>query len=347
MPTVPVSNRRRRVLWAVVAAAALLLVGGLGFVGTRATEPGRPEALRDADPVIAAAGDIACDPASRSFNDGAGRRTACRQLGVSDLLLDPAIDHVLALGDLQYHCGSKVAFQESYDRSWGRVKDKTLPVPGNHEYIAENDEPEAGARTGCEASNEGAAGYFDYFGAVAGDPAKGYYSVDVGAWHLVALNSNCSKVGGCEADSPQVQWLRADLAAHPTACTLAFFHHPRFSSGDHGSEPSLAQLWQVLYDGGVEVVLNGHEHIYERFAPQTPQGTTDDQHGIRQFTVGTGGNNHTDVVAVQPNSQVQQDKTFGVLRMTLHPTSYSWQFVPEQGTAFSDTGSAQCHDRPA
>lgn len=340
-----VDRHRRDLLWIAVAAAALLggvVAGGSGGPGrgTPATPPAR-------DPVIAAAGDIACDPGSRSFNDGAGSRTACRQLAVSELLLDPAIDRVLALGDLQYHCGSKVAFAESYDPSWGRVKDRTLPVAGNHEYLTESDEPAGGRHTGCDASNAGAAGYFDYFGAQAGNPAEGWYSVNLGAWHLVALNSNCRRVGGCDADSPQARWLRADLAAHPAACTLAFFHHPRFSSGDHGSDPDYVELWEVLHARGVDVVLNGHEHVYERFAPQTPQGTPDDRYGIRQFTVGTGGSNHTGITTVAPHSEVREDTVFGVLRLTLHATAYSWEFVPEAGATFTDTGRAECHGPPA
>lgn len=339
--------RRRGLLWGAAALGAVLVLVGVLFVTGR---PGRSDAFGGTDPVIAAAGDIACDPGSRGFNDGAGTRSSCRQFAVSDLLLDPAIDRVLALGDLQYYCGSKPAFQESYDPSWGRVKDKTLPVVGNHEYLTDTGATgtaETGTRTGCDAANEGAAGYFDYFGAVAGAPARGWYSLDLGAWHLVALNTNCSKVGGCDAASPQLQWLRADLAAHPATCTLAFFHHPRFSSGDHGSDPDYTPLWEVLHEGGVDVVLNGHEHIYERFAPQTPHGEPDARHGIRQFTVGTGGSNHTDITAVQPNSEIREAGAFGVLRMTLRPTGYSWQFAAEPGTTFTDSGAERCHDRPA
>lgn len=340
------STTSRRLLLAVISAIAVL-AGVLVVVAARGGESGQRGAPAAIDVVIAAAGDIACDPASKTFNNGEGSRSSCHQRRVSDLLLDPAIDRVLALGDTQYYCGGKVAFQESYDPSWGRVKDKTLPAVGNHEYIAENDEPENGTRTGCDAANEGAAGYFDYFGAVAGDPRQGWYSVDLGAWHLVALNTNCSQAGGCGKGSPQAKWLMADLEAHPNRCTLAFNHHPRFSSGDHGSDPDLVDLWNVLYQGGVDVALNGHEHIYERFAAQTPQGVRDDRYGIRQFTVGTGGSNHTKIASVQPNSEVREDGVFGVLKMTLHAESYSWEFVSEQGARFTDTGSADCHARPA
>lgn len=219
------STTSRRLLLAVISAIAVL-AGVLVVVAARGGESGQRGAPAAIDVVIAAAGDIACDPASKTFNNGEGSRSSCHQRRVSDLLLDPAIDRVLALGDTQYYCGGKVAFQESYDPSWGRVKDKTLPAVGNHEYIAENDEPENGTRTGCDAANEGAAGYFDYFGAVAGDPRQGWYSVDLGAWHLVALNTNCSQAGGCGKGSPQAKWLMADLEAHPNRCTLAFNHHP-------------------------------------------------------------------------------------------------------------------------
>lgn len=338
----PTRGPWRGVLVAAVAVAVLL--GGLTISATGTLSP--QSAPAGEDPAIAAAGDIACDPANDSFNNGMGGRSACRQLAVSDLLLDPGIDHVLALGDLQYHCGSKVAFQESYDKSWGRVKDRTLPVAGNHEYIAANDDPAEGGRTGCDAANEGAAGYFDYFGAAAGDRSQGWYSVDVGAWHLVALNSNCKPAGGCGPDSRQVDWLRRDLATHPAACTLAFWHHPRFSSGDHGSDEDYSAWWQVLYEQGVDVVLNGHEHIYERFAKQTPDGTPDAGHGIRQFTVGTGGANLTEITSVLPTSEIREQHTFGVLRMALHPTSYSWEFLPERGDTFTDWGSQDCHGPP-
>lgn len=340
----PQRRRRPRALLAgsVALAAAAAVAVLVAMTAVPATPGSGPSATASgADPVIAAAGDVACDPTSRSFRGGEGSGEVCRQRAVSDLLVDAGLAAVLALGDLQYYCGSEAAFRASYDRSWGRVKDITRPVPGNHEYI---DKPkDGGGATACDAGNQGARGYFAYFGAAAHEATQGYYSFDVGAWHLVALNSNCSAAGGCRAGSPQLDWLRADLAAHPQACTLAFLHHPRFSSGEHGSDPDYAPLWEVLHAAGVEVVLNGHEHIYERFAPQTPDGALDEATGIRQFTVGTGGANHTEVRTVAPHSEVREATAFGVLTMTLRPDGYDWKFVPTQGDTFTDTGTGRCH----
>ena len=223
---------------------------------------------------IAAAGDIACDPGSSSFNNGQGSGLDCRQLATSDLLVGAGYAAVLALGDIQYEDGAYSKFLASYDPSWGRVKSITKPAPGNHEYQSGN-----------------ANGYYQYFGAAAGDPAKGYYSFDLAGWHIVALNSNCSFVGGCGVGSPQEQWLRADLAAHPASCTLAYWHHPRFSSGEHGSDSTYTPFFQALYDANADLVLVGHDHDYERFAPQTASGTLDLARGIRQFVVGSGGKN--------------------------------------------------------
>jgi hypothetical protein len=276
------------------------------------------------DPVIGAAGDIACDPTSSSFNGGNGTSGNCRQKAVSDVMLNSNLTAVLALGDIQYEDGVLSKYYESYDPSWGRLKNITRPVVGNHEYLT-----------------AGASGYFTYFGVAAGDPTKGYYSYDIGAWHIIALNSNCNKVGGCGAGSTQEQWLKADLAAHPNMCTLAYWHHPKFSSGQHGSRSDYDPFWKVLYAAGVEVVLNGHDHIYERFAPQNPSGAAD-PNGIQQFTVGTGGKNHTTVDSVQPNSAARNTDTYGFLKLTLHPTSYDWQFVPESGKTFTDSGTRNC-----
>jgi acid phosphatase type 7 len=276
------------------------------------------------DPVIGAAGDIACDPTSSSFNGGNGTSSNCRQKAVSDVMLNSNLTTVLALGDVQYEDGNLTKYQQSYDLSWGRLKNITRPAVGNHEYLT-----------------AGASGYFTYFGAAAGDNTKGYYSYNVGAWHIIALNSNCSQVGGCGAGSPQEQWLKADLAANPTMCTLAYFHHPRFSSGQHGSNTSYDAFWKDLYAAGVELVLNGHDHIYERFAPQSPSAAADPK-GIQQFTVGTGGKNHTTLVSIQPNSVVRNTDTYGFVKLTLHASSYDWQFVPEPGKTFSDSGTRNC-----
>ena len=282
------------------------------------------------DPVIAAAGDIACDPASSSFNGGLGTSSSCRELYVSDLLVNAGLAAVLPLGDVQYEVGSLSQFQNSYDRSWGRVKSITRPSVGNHDYLT-----------------SGAAGYFQYFGAAAGDPAKGYYSYDIGAWHLIALNSNCSKAGGCGAGSPQEVWLRNDLAAHPSRCTLAYWHHPRWNAGQFTDDAQSDALVRALYAAGADVILAGHDHDYQRYAPQDPSGNLDTANGIRQFIAGTGGKNHMpssySFNMAKRNLEVANRDTFGVLKLTLHATSYDWQFVPEPGKSFTDSGTGQCH----
>jgi hypothetical protein len=269
-------------------------------------------------PVVAAAGDIVCQSNTPS-------PTECRHRQTSDLLVGRGFDAVLPLGDLQYNTGSLSAFQTYYDPTWGRVKGITHPVPGNHEYLT-----------------AGAAGYFAYFGSAAGDPAKGYYSFDLGAWHLIALNSNCGAVGGCHAGSAQERWLRADLAAHQAVCTLAYWHHPRFTSGSvHESDVAMRPFWQALYDQGADVVLSGHQHNYERYAPQTPAGDRDDAKGVLQFVVGTGGRSLYPFGPPQRNSIVRSDTAFGVLTMTLHPTWFGWAFLSETGATI-DSGSAAC-----
>ena len=291
------------------------------------------------DPVIAAAGDIACDPADSKFNGGVGVSNGCRQLATSDLLTSSGITGVLALGDVQYYCASYAAMLGSYDLSWGRVKAKTYPTVGNHEYLTHGG---SSPSTGCDASNTNAAGYYQYFGARAGLPSQGYYSFDIGAWHLISLNTQCSSVGGCSASSPQGTWLAADLAAHPNQCTLAFFHIPLFSSGGRASSNANG-FWQLLYAARADVILNGHDHIYERFAPQTPTGTLDAVNGIREFIIGTGGANLTSLATTAANSEVRSSSVFGVLDLTLRATGYDWQFVPEAGKTFNESGSAPCH----
>jgi hypothetical protein len=239
---------------------------------------------------------------------------------------------VLPLGDLQYNSASASQIQASYDPSWGRVKSITRPALGNH-----------------EPGN--ASGYFDYFngsGAMngpAGERGKGYYSFNIGTWHLVALNSNCASVP-CGPGSAQERWLRADLYANRNFCTLAYWHHPRFSSGHDGNNVFMQAIWSALYEGGVEVALSGHSHNYERFAPMTASGKRDKLLGVREFVVGTGGAFFTGVGSAKPNSEVRQNHTFGVLRITLRPTRYSWSFTPEAGKSFSDSGSTDCHDPP-
>jgi hypothetical protein len=236
---------------------------------------------------------------------------------------------ILPLGDLAYESGTASEFADCYDPSWGPFKARTRPAPGNHDY-----------------GTSGAAPYYAYFGANAGESRTGYYSYDLGAWHLIALNSNCSQAGGCGAGSPQEQWLRADLAAHSNSCTLAYWHHPRFSSGQHGDTPSTQPLWQALYDGGAELVLVGHDHLYERFDPMNGAGQADTAYGLRELVIGTGGRSHYSFNSIKPNSVVRNNDTYGVVRFVLRPDGYDWEFLPEAGKTFTDAGSGSCHGRP-
>jgi acid phosphatase type 7 len=267
------------------------------------------------DPTIAAAGDIACDSSTRGA-------TTCHQAATADLLAAGNFTAVLGLGDHQYPTGALIDFNAYYDPTWGRVKAKTYPTPGNHEYQTSD-----------------AAGYFAYFGDRAGPTGRGYYSFDVGSWHIISLNSEISTAAG----SPQEAWLKADLATSSQRCTLAYWHRPLFSSGPHGDNPSVKPLWDVLYATGAEVVLAGHDHDYERFAPQTPSGSADATRGIREFVVGTGGKEHYSISSTKPNSQIHNTDTFGVLQLTLHSDGYDWKFLPEAGKTFTDSGSSSCH----
>jgi hypothetical protein len=300
----------------------------------------QPATVADgADPVIAAAGDIACDSAASA---SPGR---CQEAATASLIAaGPKVSAVLPLGDLQYECGDYPNLLRFYDPSWGRFRAITHPAIGNHEYLTTR------GGSGCDPSTTvPAKGYFDYWNGAgaasgrAGDRTRGYYAYDVGSWHLIALNSNCARVGGCDASSPQGTWLRNDLAAHPGGCTLAYWHHPRFSSGEHGDDQATAPLWDALFGAGADVVLNGHDHDYERFAPQTPAGVADPAAGIREFVVGTGGRSHYRFTTVQPNSEVRNADTFGVLELTLRPQGYDWRFVPAPGGTFTDAGSGTCH----
>ena len=260
---------------------------------------------------------------------GAGDIASCSSAGdeATAALLDTIPGTVFALGDNAYDNGTPTEYANCYGPTWGRHKARTIPVPGNHDYYSLN-----------------AAGYFNYFGAAAGDPTKGYYSLDLGAWHIVVLNSNCAAVGGCGPGSNQDIWLRNDLAAHPSTCTLAMWHHPRWSSSlEHPSDMTFNQLWQDLYAYGADVVLNGHSHAYERFAPQDPSGALDTANGITEFIVGTGGESHGSNGAPIANSLARNGDSFGVLKLTLRSTSYEWQFVPQAGKTFTDSGTASCH----
>ena len=268
---------------------------------------------RRADAFLVAAGDIAdCDV------DGDE---------ITARLLDSLPGTVAVLGDAAYERGSHEEFARCYEPTWGRHRGRTRPAVGNHEY-----------------GTPGAAGYFDYFGSAAGERGKGWYSYDVGAWHVIALNSNCAQAGGCQAGSEQERWLRSDLAAHPAKCTLAYMHHPRFSSGNlHGGSPGVEPLWRALHDYGAEVVLAGHDHDYERFAPQSPGGALDSKRGVRQFVVGTGGRSLRRFGPPKPNSEARGNTALGVLHLRLRDGSYDWRFVAEPGKPFRDSGSDRCH----
>ncbi len=278
-------------------------------------------ALRSLLPVSAPAAEVLV---------GAGDVASCKNLSgawATASILETISGTIFVVGDLAYADGSVTDFAECYGPTWGRFRNRTRPSPGNHEYHTQD-----------------ASAYFAYFGEAAGQPGKGYYSYELGSWHIVVINSNCPEVGGCAAGSPQERWLRADLAAHPSACTLAYWHHPLFSSGGtHGNERAMKPIWRDLYDAGAEVVINGHDHDYERFAPQKPNGKADPARGIREFVVGTGGRNLRPFGKPLRNSEVRSDQAFGVLKLTLQRNGYEWEFVPQQGKSFRDSGRGVCH----
>jgi acid phosphatase type 7 len=297
----------------LIATLILMAVVLVAFLNSGLESASRA-AQHDQTAVLVGAGDIA------DCNDLSGAEATAK-------LLEQIPGTVMAVGDLAYPGGTKEQFENCYDKTWGRVKSRTRPATGNHEF-----------------HSSGATPYFQYFGAAAGDPKNGYYSYELGSWHIMVLNSECQDVGGCDVASRQVRWLRADLAAHPAACTLAYWHKPLFSSGNaHGNDPEMKPLWQALYEANAEVVVNGHDHDYERFAPQTPDGAADSAHGIREFVVGTGGKNHRPFAAPKPNSESRNADAFGVLKLTLKPDGYEWQFIPEPGKSFTDSGSGACH----
>ena len=293
----------------VVSLALIFLSAAFAVDGAEASS-----ASTSADPVLVGAGDI-------GYCGSAGDEATAA-------LLDGIEGSVFTAGDNAYESGTTTEFANCYEPSWGRHKARTRPAPGNHDY-----------------KTAGATDYFQYFGALAGDSSRGYYAYDLGTWRIYSLNSNCSKIGGCAVGSPQEQWLRADLAANPRQCVAAYWHHPRFSSGlTHGDNTAVAPLYQALYDHHADLVVAGHEHNYERFAPQRPDGTRDDALGIRQIVAGTGGKSHYGFGTIKANSEVRNSDTYGVLKLTLHATAYEWHFVPEAGRTFTDAGSQACHD---
>jgi acid phosphatase type 7 len=323
----------------LAAAAKAATTGGMA--------PGRGH-----NPLVAAAGDIACDPTTASFRNGNGTTNSCHERVVSEMLLRIHPAAALPLGDEQYKCGDLSSFRRSYGPTWGRLMAISHPVPGNHEY-------------GEACGRSSAAGYFRYFGAAAASFGRGWYSYNLGRWHMIALNSECSygrgrlRVGGCNVGSQQERWLRRDLAKHPRRCTMAYWHEPRFSSGEHGDAQQMARIWNDLARAHADVVLSGHNHDYERFEPAGAEagahlnaGPTLPPNyqnpllragGMREFVVGTGGKNHYPFFHPPLRGEVVRNSdTYGLLLLRLRARGYSWRFVPEPGKTFTDSGSAWC-----
>lgn len=268
--------------------------------------------------VLVGAGDIAyCGSAPEYQGD---EHTAALIQGIIQQYPDTA---VMTVGDTVYGDGTRAELQNCFGPSWGQFKDRIHPAPGNHDYQTENGAP-----------------YYEYFGAAAGPKGLGYYSYNLGAWHIVVLNSNCDQIA-CTPDSQQVQWLRQDLQAHPNPCTLAYWHHPRWSSGLAGGGSS-ATFWKTAADMGIDVVVNGHDHDYERFAPMDASGNAD-PNGTREFVAGTGGAELRIWGKIKPNSEVRYNGTHGVLVFKLYPGRYAWNFIPAENPAMTDSGSGVCH----
>jgi PKD repeat protein len=310
-----------------VAASHTYAVSGSYAVGVRVTDKDGAAGLDD---VVVMVSPEPPSPAAAVLV-GAGNIARCERVGAEATarLLDGIAGTVMALGDNVYNHGTAAEYANCYHPTWGRHRWRTYPAVGNRDYDTDTARP-----------------YFDYFGARAGDPAKGYYSYDLGAWHIIVLNSNKDFVATA-SNSAQLQWLRADLAAaanRGTQCTLAYWHHPRFYQGGTSAyrNTSVLPFWTELYAAGVELVVNAHFHLYERYAPQRPDGTADAQRGIRQFIVGSGGYGHDAQLAASPNLEVRNNDTFGVLKLTLEPDAYTWEFVPEAGKTFTDTGRETC-----
>jgi hypothetical protein len=275
--------------------------------------------LGNAPPATATATATAQQPAGDAIFVGAGDISDCDNDNdeLTAQLLDAIPGTVFTTGDNVYSSGTAAQFADCYDPTWGRHKDRTKPIPGNHDY----------------RTSDG-AGYYQYFNNI-----PPYYAYDLGSWRIYALNTEID----ASESSAQVMWLQSDLAANPRQCVLAYWHKPRWSSGEnHGSNPEFQTLWQIFYDTGAEVVLNGHEHNYERFAPMNVAGEADPL-GLREFVVGMGGKSHYSFGTILPNSEVRDDTSYGVLKMTLRPTGYDWEFIPAAGSTFTDSGSTECH----
>jgi hypothetical protein len=293
---------------------------------------------------LLATGDVAnCGSDPKNHFDAAKAKGVAATAALITAQL-PANGRVAAIGDLAYEFGSPDQFQYCYDRYWGAFKSQTYPAAGNHEYYY-NCTPTSSSCT--------AAPYFAYFGSRAGSPGAGYYSYDYAGWHIIVLNSNGSEPAGepcgwisCKGKSPQGQWLKRDLAgsaATSAKCTLAYWHHPRFSSGAHGDNPEVQPFWKKLAKAGSDVVLNGHSHDYERFAPMNAQGKRTSKSGVREFVVGTGGGELSGFHHPDANSEFRLADRFGVLKLTLYPDHYDWAFLTTPGGSVADSGTGVCH----
>jgi hypothetical protein len=354
-----------RVRTTVLAAVALLAVAACS------EPPTRPETSPNIEPAEAVATDLRWfrwpfvqpTPPGPAVLVGAGDIASCDPAYKDEAtaaLLGQIDGTVIAVGDEAYQSGTPMEFSECYHPSWGTYKSRTRPTPGNHEYLT-----------------PAAAGYFEYFGPSA-NPPFGYYSYNLGSWHVVVLNSTpqvylcyppeadeadplitlipsapplppgvepSPAVGrACAGDLVQQAWLFADLAKHRRdRCTIVYFHHPRFSSARHGNHYQMQRIWDILYHFRADVVISAHDHVYERFAPQDPNGRRDTRRGIRQFTVGTGGAPLYQFETIQPNSEVRNNDSHGVIKLTLRDRGYDWEFVPVAGRTFTDSGSGDCH----
>jgi hypothetical protein len=294
-------------------SAGLLVLATIALLSVESTSAGPPP-----DPILVGAGDIAECGANNNDEDTADL--------LDDIFASDPPGVVFTAGDNAYETGTASQFTNCYHPTWGRHLSRTRPSAGNHDYLTLN-----------------ASGYFGYFGSAASNPDEGYYSYDLGAWHVVVLNSsnNCNPIP-CGLGSDQVQWLTDDLAASDADCTVAYWHHPRFSSGQHSNNANFGPFWQVLFDHGVDLVLNGHEHDYEGFAPQDPAANSEPVRGIREIIVGTGGRALRPFGTIKANSLVRDNTSHGVLKLTLHESSYDWEFIPTPPETFTDTGTASC-----
>jgi hypothetical protein len=297
-------------------APILILDWGSGAGTSTTGEAETPTQLAGTPAVLAGAGDISdCDSEGDSVTAGL----------IDEVVAQNPSAIVFTTGDNVYSDGAPEEFAQCYEPTWGRHKDRTRPSPGNHDY-----------------NTEAAEGYFGYFGPAAGEPGLGYYTYEAGEWQVISLNSNCGEVG-CSAGSPQERWVREQLETSDASCTLAYWHHPLFSSGSHGGDDSVRDLFAALYEGDAEIVITGHDHNYERFAPQDPVGTHDPVKGIRQFVVGTGGTGNRGVDAPAPNSEARYTDSLGILELSLYPEGYEWEYLAEAGSTFVDVGIGACH----